>query len=403
MIKDKKKIWIHVGAVLLILALIIYGIFQMINLFSREVEVSRLRWHTAEEKIESTAFFFRDEIIITASGGSYDYALDDGARVAIGDKLATVYSSSNDTGFADQLAKLEAQLDSLTEIYESGNLFDYDVSRLDVQINKTIYDILQRADLGSVREAQPFVHELAKLMNKRSILDGNAQVTLEQISSLRQHIARLQSGSNILSTIYSPESGFFTSQYDAFEGKLPVSAIADVTVNTLIEYLNMPQSVSIPSDYVGSVINGFEWTCAFLMPVDSSLKAGNFLRLRFPDYSDDSIRVMITQVSPSQDGQVAVVVSSTDEIGLHIGGHRQDVEIISSRYSGYYVDKNAIKFENGMTGVYVVKGKVLSFQPVTIVYSGKDYALISGTDIGESDDVVIAGRNLYEGRVIKRI
>lgn len=403
MVKDKKKMWIRIGAVLLVLIAVIYGVVQLVSLFSREVEVARLYWHTAEEKTESTAIFFRDETIITADGGSYDYALDDGTRVAIGDKIATVYSSGRDNGFSDQLAKLEAQLDSLTEIYESGNLFDYDVSRLDEQINKTIYDILARADLGSVREAQPFVHELAKLMNKRSILDGNAQVTIDQISSLRQHIAQLQNGSNIRSTIYSPESGFFISQYDAFEGKLPMSAAADITVSTLTQYVNAPQTNAIPSNYVGSVINGFEWKCAFLMAEDSGVKAGNYLRLRFPEYSDDSMRVMVSRVSDAQDGQVAVVVSSTDEIGLHIGNHRQAVEIISSRYSGYYIDKNAIKFENGATGVYVVKGKVLSFQPITIVYSATDYALILGDDISESDDIVIAGRDLYEGRVIKGI
>ena len=403
MVKDKKKMWIRIGAVLLVLIAVIYGVVQLVSLFSREVEVARLYWHTAEEKTESTAIFFRDETIITADGGSYDYALDDGTRVAIGDKIATVYSSGRDNGFSDQLAKLEAQLDSLTEIYESGNLFDYDVSRLDEQINKTIYDILARADLGSVREAQPFVHELAKLMNKRSILDGNAQVTIDQISSLRQHIAQLQNGSNIRSTIYSPESGFFISQYDDFEGKLPMSAAADITVSTLTQHVNAPQTNAIPSNYVGSVINGFEWKCAFLMSEDSGVKAGNYLRLRFPEYSDDSMRVMVSRVSDAQDGQVAVVVSSTDEIGLHIGNHRQAVEIISSRYSGYYIDKNAIKFENGVTGVYVVKGKVLSFQPITIVYSATDYALILGDDISESDDIVIAGRDLYEGRVIKGI
>lgn len=401
MIKDKKKIWIRIGAVLLVLVAAIYGIVQLVNLFSREVEVARLYWHTTEEKTESTAIFFRDETVITSTGGSYDYALDDGGRVAIGDKIATVYSLGKDTGFSDQLTKLEAQLESLTEIYESGNLFDYDVSRLDEQINKTIYDILQRADVGSVRDAQPFVHELAKLMNKRSILDGNAQVTLEQISSLRQHIAQLQSGSNILSTIYSPESGFFTSQYDSFEGKLPLNAALDINVSALSQFLNTPSSNSIPSNYVGTVINGFEWKCAFLMNEESNVKAGNTLRLRFPEYSDDSMRVMVSHVSSAQDGQVAVVVSSTDEIGLHMGDHRQAVEIISSRYSGYYIDKNAIKFEDGVTGIYVVKGKVLAFQPVTIIYSGKDYSLITGNDIGESDDVVVAGRDLYEGRVIK--
>ena len=182
-----------------------------------------------------------------------------------------------------------------------------------------------------------------------------------------------------------------------------MSAASDIDVSTLMQHLNTPSSNSIPSNYVGTVINGFEWKCAFLMPAESDVKAGNYLRLRFPEYSDDSMRVMISHVSSEQDGQVAVVVSSTDEIGLHVGDHRQAVEIISSRYSGYFVDKNAIKFEDGVTGVYVVKGKVLAFQPVTIIYSGKDYSLITGNDIGESDDVVIAGRDLYEGRVIKGI
>ena len=72
MVKNKKKIWIRIGAALLIVTVLAYGIFQLISLFSREVEHSRLYWHTAEEKIESMAIFFRDETVITASGGSYD-------------------------------------------------------------------------------------------------------------------------------------------------------------------------------------------------------------------------------------------------------------------------------------------------------------------------------------------
>lgn len=401
MVQDKKKTGIRIAALVLIVAVVIYAIFQLISLFSRDVEIARLRWYTTEDKTESMAMFFRDETVVSAAAGSYDYAVDDGARVAIGDKIATVYSSGDDTGFADQLAKLEAQLDSLTEIYESGNLFDYDVSRLDEQINDVIYDILQDTDFGNAREAQPLVHELAKLMNKRSILDGNAQVTIDQITTLRQQIAQLESSSNVISTVYSSESGFFTSQYDGFEGSAPLSAAADLSVNSLNAYLSKDESVSVPSNYVGTVINGFEWKCAFLVSADQGIQAGNYIRLRFPEYSDDSMRVVVSDVSEAQDGQVAVVVSSTHDIGLHVGDHKQPVEIISSRYSGYYVNKNAVKFEDGVTGVYIVKGKVLSFQSVTVVYSGEDYALITGSDIGESDDVVIAGRDLYDGKVIK--
>lgn len=401
MTESRKKTGIRIAAAVLIIAVVIYAIFQMISLFSRDVEIARLRWYTTEDKTESTAMFFRDETVISAVNGSYDYAVDDGARVAIGDKIATVYSSGNDTGFADQLAKLQAQLDSLSEIYESGNLFDYDVTRLDEQINDTIYRILQDSDAGNVREAQPLVHELAKLMNKRSILDGNAQVTLEQINALRQQIAQLENSSNVISTVYSSESGFFTSQYDGFEGSAPFSATTELTVNSLSAYLNRDEATSVPSNYVGTVINGFVWKCAFLMPAEANIQAGSYVRLRFPEYSDNSMRVMVTRISEAQDGQIAVVVSSADDIGLHVGDHKQPVEIISSRYSGYYVNKTAIKFENGVTGVYVLKGKVLSFQPVTVAYSSDDYALITGTNIGDSDDVVVAGRDLYDGKVIK--
>ena len=401
MTEGKKKTGIRVAAIVLTIAVVIYAIFQMVSLFSRDVEIARLRWYTTEDKTESVAMFFRDETVISTVSGSYDYAVDDGERVAIGDKVATVYASGNDSGFADQLAKLEAQLDSLTEIYESGNLFDYDVSRLDEQINETIYDILDNSQFGNAREVQPLVHELAKLMNKRSILDGNAQVTVDQINSLRQQIAQLENSSNVISTVYSSESGFFTSQYDGFEGSAPLEAATDLSVNSLNAYLNREESSTIPSGYVGTVINGFEWKCSFLMPADSNVRAGNYIRLRFPEYSDESMRVMITYISPAQDGQIAVVVSSADDIGLHVGDHKQPVEIIASRHNGYYVNKTAVKFEDGVTGVYIIKGKVLSFQPITVVYYGDDYVLITGNEIGESDDVIIAGRDLYDGKVIK--
>ncbi len=401
MVKVKKKTGIRIVALVLIAAAVIYAIFQLISLFSRDVEIARLRWSTTEEKTESTAIFFRDETVVSSVTGSYDYAVDDGDRVAVGDKIATVYSSGDDAGFSDQLAKLEAQLDSLIEIYEAGNLFDYDVSSLDEQINDAVYDILQYADFGNVRAAQPLVHELAKLMNKRSILDGNAQVTIEQINALRGQIAQLENSSNVISNIYSSQSGYFTSQCDGFEGKVPLSAATDLSVDMLKGYLDREETATVPSDYVGTVINGFEWKCAFLVSADHGVKAGNYIRLRFPEYSEESMRVVVSYVSQAQDGQVAVVVSSPHDIGLHFGDHKQSVEIISSRYSGYYVDKNAVKFENGVTGVYVVKGKVLSFQPVTVVYSGSNYALITGNNIGESEDVVIAGRDLYDGKVIK--
>lgn len=388
---------------LLIALVLIYALFQLVSVFAKDVETSSLSRQTIEDTVESTAIFFRDEQKITAPAGSYDYTVENGSRVARGDKLATVYAAGNDSSFMDQLAKLEAQLASLQEIYDSGNLFDYDVTRLDEQINEAIYRILASSQTGDTLSAQNAVRELAKLMNKRSIVAGEAQVTSDEIAALEGQLNALLGSSHIVDQVYSPISGFFLTAYDPLLERASVTDAKNLTVADWTRYTQMAGDSSAPSDYVGTVVKGYEWLCAFAVPADLGLKEGNTVRLRFPDDSDDTYLLSIDSLSEASDGKVVVTVSSTSDIHMHLGEHLQPVELITSRYSGYSIPKEALKYEDGRTGVYVLRGKILRFRPVEIVYSGSGFALIRAAEdssLNENDDVVLSGRDLYSGKVV---
>ena len=84
----------------------------------------------------------------------------------------------------------------------------------------------------------------------------------------------------------------------------------------------------------------------------------------------------------------------------------ENVEIVEQSYSGYKIPSNAIRFnKENNSGVYVLRGKIISFIEVEILYSQEEYVIVSASRTGGRglklyDDVVIKGRDVYDGKVI---
>ena len=54
--------------------------------------------------------------------------------------------------------------------------------------------------------------------------------------------------------------------------------------------------------------------------------------------------------------------------------------------------------------MFVLKGQILEFTEIEILYSAPDYVIIDAADgykLYPNDDVVISGKNLYDGKVVK--
>ena len=71
-----------------------------------------------------------------------------------------------------------------------------------------------------------------------------------------------------------------------------------------------------------------------------------------------------------------VVVFSCDEMNENLSDFRiEEVEIITDEYSGFRISNSAIRTVDGEQGVYIVRGNLMGFRKIKIVYTNSDYTL----------------------------
>jgi len=69
----------------------------------------------------------------------------------------------------------------------------------------------------------------------------------------------------------------------------------------------------------------------------------------------------------------------------------------------------AVRYENGLPGVYVLRGSMVKYRLVEILSSGDGYVIVSGnvvppeegmSSLSRYDRVIVRGQNLFDGKVI---
>ena len=91
---------------------------------------------------------------------------------------------------------------------------------------------------------------------------------------------------------------------------------------------------------------------------------------------------------------------------------RQSASLIHESYSGIRVPTEALRVEDGVTGVYCLVGMQAVFKPVDVVYQGSGYYLVepskkeddtentSSSRLRVGDSIIITAEELYNGKVI---
>ena len=83
-----------------------------------------------------------------------------------------------------------------------------------------------------------------------------------------------------------------------------------------------------------------------------------------------------------------------------------EVNIVSKEYKGLKLSRKALRVVKGQSGVYVVSGMSLKFVKVDVIYSTDEYIVCKQENTDDKtvlrlyDEVVVKGKNLYEGKII---
>ena len=83
----------------------------------------------------------------------------------------------------------------------------------------------------------------------------------------------------------------------------------------------------------------------------------------------------------------------------------EDIQIVTEEYEGYKINNSAIRTVDGVKGVYIVRGNLLGFRKIHIVYSTDKYSIVDNPEghtdyIKQYDQVVTKGVELYDNKLM---
>ncbi len=400
--------WIMVAVVFVYLAAsIVPSIFS-----SEEITVAPALSIVYDDVLNVTGIALRDEVLISVNRtpASIDYKVSDGDRVSIGDMVAT-YSVSK-TAATDRLAveTIDRQIALLKECVSSTT--QYDLKTLDAKTKDSIeqyHSVSRSQDLSDILRAST---QVSSYFIKRDIkVTGDKSYYQQILSNCESTRSTLLTGNTAQQTVVNAsQAGYFSSQFDGYESlKSSKYSICDPnTVHSLLA--QSPQSR--PSDYIGKLQHFSYWTYLCTVPSDQAerFKKDSTWTLRFDTvaYGTQTVTMTVNHVSDQSDGEVAVVFECPFFNEALYSLRICNAQIILRSYTGYKVDKDAIRVFEGETGVYVLSGAKLVFKPLTVLYrdENRDFAVVTPNTNSPSrtlilnDSVVIGGKEVYDGKVV---
>ncbi len=379
---------------------------------SEEITVAPALSIVYDDVLSVTGIALREEVLVSAKGTptSIDYKVSDGDRVSIGDTLATY--STVQAPVKDRLAveMIDRKIMLLKECISSTT--QYDLKALDAKTKDAVRYYLstsQNQDLSKVLDASI---QVSSCFIKRDMkVSGDKSYYQKILENCEATRSTLVTGNNTQQTgVYASQAGYFSSQFDGYES-LQASDYQKCDPAKVQELLSQ-KSNERPSNYVGKLQHFSYWTYLCNVPVDEAFrfeKASTWtFRFDTVAYGTQTVTMTVKNVSDAVDGQVAVAFECPSFNEALYSLRISNAQIVLRSYSGYKVDKDAIRVFEGETGVYVLSGAKLIFKPLTVLYRDetRDFAVVTPNTKSPSrtlilnDSVVIGGKEVYDGKVV---
>ena len=213
-----------------------------------------------------------------------------------------------------------------------------------------------------------------------------------------------------LGRINSSASGYFSVNVDGWEELFTPKALKEMTVDSFNELISA--QVEKDDNAIGKICLDYYWYT--LCPIDKSkavdYTVGKMYKLEYPSTTntvfDAKLEKMITQTDKEQ--VILVFSSNTIDEGFRYT-RKQNVKIIKESLEGLRINKEALRIVNGVQGVYTISGNTVRFKKAEIIYTSDDYYLVRllkstdedyKTSLMMYDNVIIGGKDLYDGKII---
>lgn len=405
--KTAKRLTSVIAIVMVIVFFFSYIIYHLVSYSNTEIKTEFALKETVYKTIDTTCFVVRDEEFIKndAEGTSVSFA-SDGERVARGDTVSVVFNSSEDASAYLKARELKKSIEHYEELSGQANFQTLNITSLTKKINSELTDYLDAVDTRNFNGALSSVEMFRDSLTGKQIATGKSLDFSDKLVELNEELSALNSNELDFTEVKTDNAGYFISGADGYESTIKFDEIDNLSVKALKKAIkSKPEKVD--SDIVGRTVSSFKWYIACVVDTDKTVDISNDknIYLNFTEAGIEKLPVEIYKIGERTDKQT-VVIFSCDEMNESLSDFRiEKIEIITDEYSGFKISNTSIRTVEGEQGVYIVRGNLMGFRKINIIYTTDDYSIVTNPENSSGyiklyDKVVTEGVDLYDNKLI---
>ena len=384
--------------------------YHISNFMVRTVETLPVSMVKEEQCISSDGYIVRNEIPLSqATDGILSPSVPDGTRVSVGNVVAEAYDSGaaqsqhlRELSVAIHQKSLLEQAISQKGSY-SGTSAEREIARLLSEINKLTAD-------GKTAGISTLSDSLQVMLYIRQLKAGKDLSKIKQ--SLEEKIDGLKAQvGGAITTVESTESGYYFSNCDGYESQLSINDLESVSSSELRALLSRKVQPQISPTSAGKIVTDYKWGIVMEIPFQDaqSFVQGKQYQVKMEELGDTHISVKLqrTIVELGSDTVILIFVCTDMPLGFSYTRY-QSVSVVIGETEGFRLPITAIRQLNGITGVYILKGRVVEFREVSPVLMVDGAVLVSSSAeptgkysmLNRYDTVIVRGKELQIGKII---
>lgn len=355
--KEKKRINInHVIIAIIVIALIIYAIYSIVNLAVKPtnsflVENGKISF---EESVYG--YIIRDETVI--KGENYKNGVSqikaEGEKVAKSEAIYRYYTK-NEEELIQKINNLDIKISEAME--KEKNIYPADIKNLENQIYKKIYEVSTINDIQKIKE---YKNELNSIVTKKAKIAGEYSPSGSYLKQLIEERSKYENELNTGSEyIKAVRSGVVSYRVDGLEETLTTSSLASLNKD-MLENLKLKTGQIVPtSNESGKIVDNFYCYIACVLKNENieaaNVKVGSNLKIRLSNSKE--VTANVEYISGEDNGESLVILKIEKYVEELINYRKISLDIIWWSESGLKVPNEAIKYETDNLA-YVVRKRV---------------------------------------------
>ncbi len=363
------------------MGMVFYFGYHLVNTFTSDITTATAYDITESEYRRGVGYIFRYEENITSElGGTPDYRIEDGARVAKDELLCDMYAALTED-IRSKVEEIDREIAVLEAIVDKG-VVQTGIPEALASANQSYADIMAHLARGEYGEAALLTDSFRIALNRVAWLEGDRGDIENTISSLyAERSGLIASYGKKMGSVNSEAVGYFFRNSDGYEDIFDPALLSEMTVGEFAELIERKPSDT--SKCVGKLLGDAKWYVC--VPLDSvsakGFKAGESYNIVFNDNSSRTFAMTLERLvldiddhDADGDRGEALLIFASKEMPKDFKYFRtQNISIELTVYRGYRIPITAVRYLDGMTGVYTLNGGYVLFRQIDIIYEGNGY------------------------------